>query len=332
MINAYMAEHWLYIPALGFFLVLGKAFSVTYQKIKFRKVVILLFAALLSFYSILTIKQNKVWNNSLALYEHTARQASHNWRAFDNLGYIYKEKGMMDEAVAAFLTAAKLMGNNDAAVYYNLANTLKEIGRPKEAIELYQQAIEKDTKFLDAYINLGNIYLETGQYMQAIAQYEKALVIDPELATIFFNLSNVYIAQGDLATAAQNLKEVIKLNPNYLDAYNNLANIYKINGKFEEAIALFEKVIKIDPDYAKAYYNLGDIYRYLGEDKKAIKNYIIATACNSKYAKAYYGLAIIYLKQGKYDLAIKHCNKARTLGLVDPNLLQALAVHQQEKK
>ena len=57
-INAYMAEHWLYLPSIGFFLLLSQGLNYLYTNKNLKVFTAILTITLLIFYSSLTIKQN----------------------------------------------------------------------------------------------------------------------------------------------------------------------------------------------------------------------------------------------------------------------------------
>jgi predicted O-linked N-acetylglucosamine transferase (SPINDLY family) len=69
----------------------------------------------------------------------------------------------------------------DAALYYNLANAQRELGKAAEATQHYQIAAQLNPNDADIYNNLGNVQRELGQLDFAIESYEKALSINPKL-------------------------------------------------------------------------------------------------------------------------------------------------------
>jgi len=69
-VNAYMAEHWLYLPSVGAFL--GAALLLDRWADKgpgARRIVHVLVAGALVFFASLTVRQNRVWTQPVLLYE-----------------------------------------------------------------------------------------------------------------------------------------------------------------------------------------------------------------------------------------------------------------------
>ena len=102
-----------------------------------------------------------------------------------SLGNQAHATGNFVQAEACFQEAVTInsqsLNSQDAALFYNLANAERELGKPAEAAQHYQKAIQLTPDDADAYNNLGNVQRELGQLDLAIASYSKALEINPQL-------------------------------------------------------------------------------------------------------------------------------------------------------
>ncbi len=233
-INAYMAEHWLYLPSIGFFLIMAKAISIGATLPRRQaggcppllKILTIIFTVgLFAFYSYLTIKQNTYWQDPIHFYERTLKYAPDSSRAYNNLGANYNAVNQKEKAVTA-----------------------------------YQRAIDITPKNTDAYYNLGNIYSDLGKKEEAMAAYKKVIKIKPDYAQAHNNLGNIYADMNKKEEAVASYKKAITIKADFVDAYNNLGNTYTSMNRKEEAEALLKKAIKLKPDYAVAYSNLAIIY------------------------------------------------------------------------
>jgi len=231
----YMAERWLYLPSVGFFLILAGLLSFLYRKKKMRNVIFIFIIALIVFYSGLTMQQNKYWQGLKKFYKRTLKYAPNSARAYNGLGNIYYDAGKNDKAMEFYKKAVEADPYN-ARAYNNLGNVYYYTGRKGKAIELYKKSIEADSLYADAYFNLGNAYRDIGERQKAINSYKKTIVI----------------------------------NSMHSEAYNNLGIIYASIGKQEEALNVFKKSITINPDCADVYHNLGRLYNKLGRKKEAV--------------------------------------------------------------
>ncbi|MFH1867421.1 MAG: hypothetical protein ABH843_00495, partial [Candidatus Omnitrophota bacterium] len=68
-VNAYMAEHWLYIPSIGFFLIISAMINRLYKSKNLKIAALLVIIFITAIYSSLTISQNRYWQKPLRFYE-----------------------------------------------------------------------------------------------------------------------------------------------------------------------------------------------------------------------------------------------------------------------
>jgi len=268
-INAYMAENWLYLPSIGFFLILAASLKTLYEKESSRIFAIAIAMCLAAFYSYLTIKQNETWREPIPFYERTLKYAPDSLKIYNNLGLAYAAVGRREEAVTMYKKAVEL--NPDYAhAYNNLGLAYAAAGRREDAIVMYRKAIEASPNYVLAYSNLGLAYAAAGRKEEAIAMFKKVIEINPNYTDAYSNLGVLYAALGRKEEAIAMYKKAIEINPGHCAAaYNNLANRYNETGRREEAIVMYEKAIDIDPNYTDAYSNLGVLYARIGRKEEA---------------------------------------------------------------
>ena len=115
-------------------------------------------------------------------------------------GLLYRDMGMMDDAICAFQTAVT---QNPLSVeaHYNLGYAYRCKGLHNEAIPEYQKSLklipENKTK-QKAYIhfNLGFSYFSNGMIDGAIDEFKKALAYKPKDKEIHQKLGIAYTAKG----------------------------------------------------------------------------------------------------------------------------------------
>jgi tetratricopeptide (TPR) repeat protein len=209
-VNAYMAEHWLYLPSLGFFLFLAWAIDSLYKKKGFRIISIILTISLLAFYSYLAIKQNNYWREPITFYKRTLAFTPNSPRMLNNLGDAYDK-----------------------------------IGKKEEAVMLYREAIKFDPRCAEAYNNIGNINVSIGKYLDAVVAYKQALAINSNYVEIYNNLAGAYLLVGKPEDAITALKKAIEINPGYAMSYSNLAKIYFNLRQYDLAVRYYDEAVKL---------------------------------------------------------------------------------------
>jgi len=289
-INAYMAEHWLYVPSIGFTLIVSRFIINCAENQKLKGMAFIIIGGLLIFYSVLTVRQNSYWGNGISFYKKMLYYAPDSSRLYNNLAKAYHDAGKNDDL-----------------------------------IDLLNKAIQKQPDNALAHNNLGNAYKEIGKYKEAVASYNQAITIDPLHAGPYYNLSTVYAdAFGRIDEAIQLLNKAIELSPYFSKSYNKLGLIYLEQGQQDRAIALLDKALKLNPDNPETYHSFGYIYLNAGDAQKAKIMYKKAIEVNPNYVEAYHDLAIIYFSENNYRLAIEYCDRSVAMGYVDKTLLEHL--------
>ncbi len=193
-INAFMAEHWLYLPSMGLWLAFAGLFSRVLQSRK-RLVAALALAALASMYSQATMAQNSYWSDAVLFYERTLKFEPNNARMCNNLAGVYKDRGDFESA-KTFYQKAITIDPNIADVYFNLGTIYAQENDLGTAMDCYQKTVELNPNFALAYNNMGALYQAHGQNELALLQYEKALKLNPNYKRAAENLSNIKMRLG----------------------------------------------------------------------------------------------------------------------------------------
>ncbi|MDD5449446.1 MAG: tetratricopeptide repeat protein [Candidatus Omnitrophica bacterium] len=342
-LNAYMSENWLYLPSIGFFLVIAGLLSPFLKKEKTRISLLIFTSCLLAFYSYLTVRQNETWKDPILFYERTLKYAPRSTNVLINLGTAYDNMGRKEEAIAMFKKAIEInpdqaaaynnlgivynkmermeksvamfnkaleLNPNDAKIYSNLGSAYDKMGKKEEAVAMFKKAMEINPDQPSGYASLGVTYAKMGKKEEAAAMFNKALELNPNDAKACYNLGTLYDKMGKKEEAIYLYEKAIEINPSYAAAYGNLGGTYYEIGKKEKAIALFKKLIEIDPDYADAYNNLGFAYYEIGKKEEAIALYKKAIELNSNYAGAYTNLGAAYFELGRREEAAAAFKKA----------------------
>jgi tetratricopeptide (TPR) repeat protein len=196
-INAYMAEHWLYLPSIGLFLILAKLLILCKANIRVFPAALMVVS-----YSYLTIKQNNYWREPVTFYSRTLKYAPEDPRLYCQLALSYIRDGRNEEAIELY---KKAMEVNPRYVisYYNLGNRYCAMGEFEEAIKLYEKAILLDPNYAEAYNNLGNAHKAMGRTDKAMIAYKKTIGIDPDNGSAHYNLAILYYNRGDFALAIE---------------------------------------------------------------------------------------------------------------------------------
>lgn len=191
----------------------------------------------------------------------------------------------------------------------------------QKAIELFDQAIERDPVYALAYSGLANCYvvmssvaygtLSTKDAMErAAAAAKKALEIDPNLAEAHTSLGIVQLKYDwNWREAEKSFKRAIELKPDYPAAHYWYSNLLGTTGRLAEAVAESERAKELDPLSPLFVTNLGRAYYRARDFDKAIDYFLRVLAEKPNNTSAMYVLAHAYFQKERYTEAIELLEK-----------------------
>ena len=178
-----ITERYLYMPAVGFFIVLGALFSWIHAQGRNKQVLWGITAMVVTVCAVLTIQRNLDWKNNLALFSSGARNDPTSPAAHYNLGTAYQENGD--------LPSARREWEKTLAIDSTYADALTQMGTLAAvqgdlltAEQYYLAALNAPLGVSDpdksmAHYNLGKIYEKRQQPQRALHHYRRFLANVP---------------------------------------------------------------------------------------------------------------------------------------------------------
>ena len=271
-ISTKMADRYLYLPAVGLFLLFSLSVYNTSHLWLSRKakqfIALPVIAFLVFSLSYLSIDRNRVWANSQTLWEDSLRKAPAYWVPHMNLGLTMAQQGKIEEAISYYRESLRL-NPNSAHTHNNLGVVLLERGQIGDAISHYIEALRLKSDYAETYNNLGVALFRLGDLDKAIARYRQALQLEPTFGKAHNNLGNALAEQGRLDEAIFHYVKALETKAHYPEAHNNLGAALAQQGKLNEAIIQFENALRLKPDYAQARANLRTAMQMVGTANEA---------------------------------------------------------------
>lgn len=244
-ISTLLADRYLFIASFSYCFVLGIIFDrfFTYKNKMFSGGFFSLLAVVLFFfvlvgYSFMTIRQNKIWENSYTLWADAVEKYPHSNTANALMGVVYMELGM-----------------------------------DREAVEYLEKAVEILSYDYQSRNNLGIVYGRLGQPERALEELMTAIWLKPEDDTIKINLSILYQKQKEYKKSEEILKYLLSKDPKNANLDFRLGLLYGETGQYEEAISEFKKATKLAPNIINSYGEIGNIYLSRFKDIEKAKFY-----------------------------------------------------------
>jgi len=193
----------------------------------------------------------------------------------------------------------------------------------------FKQATAKQAKWRTPYINLGKMMLLLKKPKQAIEVLEQGLEKIPDDAAIRFSLGAAHLAAGDHDAALSDFEAVLAQNPKNAMAANNVAAIiadhkYDNPERLDHALRLAQA----NQDAKNPYFldTLGWLHYRKGDYSLAILFLKQAVEARPDHAYMNYHLAMAYYKGGDQDAARSYLEKAVVDGAAYPELDEAKAL------
>lgn len=280
-----MADRWLYVPAIGLFLIAAWGAADLLKKFRVPKVIGASAAGLISA-ALLLITTNQVafWQNSRTLFAHTLAVTKNNYVAHYNYGTAVATAGDLKQAVTHFKKTLTIKPDKPEP-HTSLGNALGRMGRTEEAIYHFKQAIkgykDKTTYYSPsdraiAYYNIANAYAIKRKSDKAVKHFKKAQSLDPDYSKAadiqalisrlpshdspktLFKQAVRHISSQQYDAAIKKLKAILEKDPANQPILYNIACVYSMKNQNKEAGLWLQKAIskgydnwehiKTDPD------------------------------------------------------------------------------------
>jgi len=190
----------------------------------------------------------------------------------------------------------------------------------KQAVGLFEQAIDKDPNFALAYTGLADssvkMWGETKDSFwaqKATLAAQQAQRLSSNLPEVHMSLGAVYSNTGRNAAAIAELKKALELAPNSDEAYRNLGQAYSRSGQSADAIAAYQKAISANAYNWLNHIALGKAYLDLGDSAKAQPEFEKVIEISPDNPIGYADIGSLYLRDGKWSESIPQLQKALAL-------------------
>jgi tetratricopeptide (TPR) repeat protein len=144
---------------------------------------------------------------------------------------------------------------NDPVWHYHLARIYGQQGLYAKALNSYQEALHRDSKYIVAYQHLGTLYSRTRDYDQALSHTQKALNLYRALrnregeARALLDLANIFRLRRNIQEAKSSAELALQLFASLenqfgvLEATKRLGDAYFSEGELKQARQYYEHVL-----------------------------------------------------------------------------------------
>jgi Flp pilus assembly protein TadD len=173
------------------------------------------------------------------------------------------------ETLFLLARAFRCAGNSDEAqktlAAFEAASQTDRTGREneKQAWHLVEQA---------------NEHAQMNDFSGAVDLLQQALEKDPKSGAAYSQLAKLYYSAGDIDNASRSISHALELEPYQPDFLYVQGKIFERQGKLDEALAAFERTTLVNPKESDAYFELGVVYQQRNDRARALAAYKKAVA------------------------------------------------------
>ena len=221
------------------------------------------------------------------------------------------------------------------------------MGKPMEALDLFDEALEHDASEQDVlilkmfvYFNLGNhamslrmiedlfskeieedrVIMEAHFCLQLMEAYDDGVRIleaytniDPYNEAVWYHLGQLNAVSENYTRAIECFDFAAAIDDTYAEPIMEKGQCQMQLDLFNEAIQSFQEYIEMEGADALAYTQIGDCYRLMDQYKRSRLNYQLALKTDPKVAGAWLGLGQSFCAEGRYADALTYLQKANKL-------------------
>lgn len=298
-IGTIMAERVLYLPSLGFCLLIGGLVSTLAARPRWSAVAVAAFLLLLLGYGTRTVLRNRDWRSDDTLVAATVRSSPNSAAAHQSLGTRMFLKGKPSEARRAFERSLEIYPNFGGA-HAGLAAVFEAEGRLDEALQAYQTAIRVDPGYtIRPHFNLGFLYLRKEMTSEAREEFHRAARRGIYSVSGLNRLAKGLFLVGSLDEARDALQRAVYYTPDSFSLRNNLGVVYFRQQRWDEAQRELEVAFHLKPDLPEVHYHLGMVYEKQGRLLDAQASFETARRLRPQNPTARRSLEAIRLRQGR---------------------------------
>ncbi len=305
-VGVFMSERFLYMPSVGFALVLAwglyRLFGKSEPLFRLPKTYLLALTLIALLFGLKTISRNPAWKDDYTLFTTDIRVSQNSAKLQNSTG------GKMVERAQT------------------LEDDRQRLALIRKAIPHFQKAIELHPLFKNAYLQLGNAHVYLGEYEKALPYYDQALRIDPNYVEAVTNKGVALAGLHRYEEALAQYQQALQLKPSYSDARQRKITTLREAGRFfgqqnqlDKALHYLHLAEKEAPTDFATLHLLGVAYGFANQNDKAIQYFqkALQYAQGKDAAIIYFDLGSAYYNANQPDKGAEYHQKAIQ---IDPEL------------
>ena len=226
--------------------------------------------------------------------------AESRYTAHMSRGQAYFASGDYARASVEFRNALQVVPK-DAGARLMAGRAAEKLGKPRDALGLYQSVVDDTPDNLEARANLGRLMIFGGVPERGLKVIEPALDKHPDEVRLLALRAAARVQLKDTAGAVADLERALTLAPANEEAVALRARLYQDAGDFPRAIALVSGALRRTPNSNDLHQVLANLYIAAGEPDKAEAELRFLISLNPEKLPYRNQLALYYAGSNRID-------------------------------
>jgi len=227
--------------------------------------------------------------------------------------------------LAALLTGCSRDPNVRKQKYLESGQRYFDKGQYREAAIQFQNAIQVDSRFVDAHYKLALTAMKLQQWPTAFQELTTTVQLQPDQYAAHLDMANLLILSRQFNDAKEHLDLLAQKQPNNPDVYIARANYDAGMNDTTAALADMQKALQLDPARSDSYLNLAMLQMHGQQWDAAEASFKKAAELSPKSTNALVSLGSFYRDRGRYPEAEQLFRRAIDSAKDDPSPRLSLA-------
>lgn len=235
---------------------------------------------------------------AVSFFREFTNEHPYSFVAWFNLGNSLSQLGRYDEGIEA-LDYCIAIEERFTSAYFSKARNLLELGRLEEAVECYSETIQFDGPQAITYSYIAECYEKMEFYEQALIHYDQSVALDPNWVDGWIGRGVVKGVQDRYLEALKDLEIALRLSSDHGDAMFYMAFTLSKLKRYEEALTMYTKLNHKEPESLEGWMEHADLLMELKGPEAAAKKLAEGSQIHHLNARYRYRMVSYLLRSGQ---------------------------------
>lgn len=240
------------------------------------------------------------------------------------LGRLYFREELYDQALEVFRRYVRDYTEEEAG-YLAVGTVLMAQEDTAGAVAWYTKTLAENVDFDNVREELAQTYVAQKAWQAAIDVFEEAVRRDSSDVTSHLRLGDLYFQKGDTAQALAMYQDVTEMHPEEWRGYFKVGSLYFSQGKYEKSLQYLRKTTELNDALPDAWFRLGLAEQELGNLDAAEKHLRKAQELVPDHPMMNFYLGALLFQKRAFDEAIEYYKKSLQASPDNPMTLGSLA-------